>query len=125
MHERALVKSLLDLVSLELNTRSLGTVREIEVEIGEFSGVEPALVATAFDELAPQYWSNQVRLEVRVASLMVSCVQCDHTFHVQQFQFLCPACKAGDVQVISGEEIRLMNIVAERQPHAEKLPHDQ
>lgn len=114
MHERAIVKSLLDLVNKEVNSRQLMNVRDIQVEIGEFSGVEPALVAIAFDEMAAECWPNRVNLQIRVAPLLAFCQECVRDFPVEQFQFVCPICGARDVRVTSGEEIRVMNIIAER-----------
>lgn len=114
MHERSIVNSLIELATEEANARHLGKIREIQLEIGEFSGVEPQLVATAFYEMAPDYWPDQVTLQVEVAPLSALCRQCHQEFRVKHFHFICPHCDSCDVRVTSGEEIRLMNIVAER-----------
>jgi hydrogenase nickel incorporation protein HypA/HybF len=115
MHERSLVKSLIELVTEEANARHLGKIHGIQLEIGEFSGVESQLVESAFHEMAPDYWSDQVTLQVEVAQLAALCQQCHREFHVKHFHFICPHCTSCDIRVISGEEIRLLNIVAERQ----------
>lgn len=121
MHERSLVKSLLDLVKDEADAHHLARIHEVHVEIGEFSGVEPQLVITAFDEMVVDYWPNEVNLLVRVAQLCALCQRCAQEFHVEQFQFVCPNCGSCDVEVTSGEEIRITNIVAERKPMCGEL----
>ncbi len=115
MHERSIVKCLIDLVREEADTRHLGEIRGIQLEIGEFSGVEPRLVETAFYEMVPDYWSDDVTLQVKVVHLSALCRRCNQEFRVEHFHFICPHCASYDVRVTAGEEIRLLNIVAERQ----------
>ena len=114
MHERSLVKGLITDVLEQARTRHLGRIHEIELQIGEFSGVEPRLVEMAFAEMALDYWETEVRLIVNVVPLMAVCQGCRGEFPVQGFHFLCPTCGSNKVDVISGEELRLVSLRAER-----------
>ena len=113
MHERSLVKTLIEQVLEESRVRGLGRVHEIHLLIGEFSGVESVLLESAFAEMAPEYWDNNVRLVVDVVPLTAACQECGKPFHVQDFCFVCPECGCGNVQVMAGEEMRLASIRAE------------
>lgn len=115
MHERSLVKGLIEQVLEEGRARGLGRIYEIYLQIGEFSGVEPMLLESAFAEMATEDWDYDVRLIIEVVPLMASCLACDDTFHVEGFRFLCPRCGGGNVQVTAGEEMRLVSVRAERQ----------
>ena len=115
MHERSLVKTLIEQVREEGRARGLGRIHEIQLQIGEFSGVEPTLVESAFNEMSPEYWETEVRLIVEVIPLTAACRTCRASFPVEGFRFVCPQCGGGDVHVTAGEELRLASVRAERQ----------
>lgn len=119
MHERSLVKAIIEQVLEEGRLRGLGRIHEIQLQIGEFSGVEPMLVESAFAEMASEYWDTEVRLMVEVVPLTATCQTCGEVFHVEGFRFVCPRCGGGDVQVTAGEEMRLASVRAERQTVSE------
>ena len=115
MHERSLVKGLIGQVLEAARTRCLGRLHEIQLRIGEFSGVEPRLVEIAFLEMRPEFWETEVRLSIDVVPLTAMCQSCHVEFAIQGFRFVCPACGSGQVSVISGEEMQLVSIKAEPQ----------
>lgn len=119
MHERSLVKSLIEQVLAEGRDRGLGRIHEIQLQIGEFSGVEPSLVESAFAEMASEFWDTEVRLVIEVVPLTATCQTCGEAFHVESFRFVCPRCGGGNVQVTAGEEMRLACVRAERQAACE------
>lgn len=114
MHERSLVKGLIDQVLEETRIRKLGRLLEIELQIGEFAGVEPRLVESAFAEMAGEVWRDQVQLSIEVLPLQALCRNCQCEFRVADFQFHCPACHSGDTTIIAGEEMRIVNLCCER-----------
>lgn len=113
MHERSLVKGLIEQVLEEGKSRGLGQIHEIRIEIGEFSGVEPRLVKSAFDEMAGEYWPTPVQLVVDLIPLTAVCQACHETFGVTGFRFICPQCGGGEVTITGGEELRLVSLRAE------------
>jgi len=50
MHERSLVRSLIEQVVEEMQSRGIERIVSVQLQIGEFSGVEPALIELAFAE---------------------------------------------------------------------------
>lgn len=113
MHERSLVKTLIEQILEELRTRRLGRLHEVQLQMGEFSGVESTLVASAFAEMSTEYWEQEVLLRIDVVPLTAACQNCGNGFHVQSFRFLCPQCGCGDVQVTAGEGMQLASLRAE------------
>ncbi len=120
MHEQSLVKTLIDQVQEESRIRGLGRVHEVHLRVGEFSGIEPRLLESAFAEMAPAYWDTLVQLSVEVMPLTATCETCHEVFHVEGFHFVCPRC-GGNVQVIAGEEMQLVSLRAERQAGCEEV----
>jgi len=115
MHERSLVRSLIEQVVEEMQSRGIERIVSVQLQIGEFSGVEPALVELAFADEAAREWDSAVRLNLEVVPLTASCRACGVVFRVEQFRFVCPDCGAGHVEVTAGEEMRLASLSAECQ----------
>jgi hydrogenase nickel incorporation protein HypA/HybF len=119
MHERSLVKALIEQIIEEAARRKLGRLHEVRLQLGEFSGVEPALVESAFAEMAVDVWGHAVRLVVEVVPLTARCPACALPFHVNAFRFICPRCGGGDEQITAGEELQLVSLRAERRAACE------
>ena len=110
MHEASLVRSLLKQVE-QLRAEHGGTsVKQIEVEIGPLSGVEPILVREAFEVLIHDTQFSATELLVNEVPLMACCETCHAEFELRSFHFLCPACGARTVRVTHGDEFRLLNV---------------
>lgn len=110
MHEASLVSTLLHQVSELRIQHQADAVEEIVVEIGPLSGVESLLIRSAFDRLAPDHGMEHTRLVIREIPLEAKCLACDALFEIERFKFLCTHCGATNIQVIRGDEVRLVNI---------------
>ncbi|MDF1745883.1 MAG: hydrogenase maturation nickel metallochaperone HypA [Gimesia sp.] len=110
MHERSLVQNLLRQVEQIVAAEGGGVVSEIRVQAGDLSGVEPLLFQMAFDDMVPAVFSADCQLTLEVVPVTAVCSECDHKFEIIDFQFRCPACQAGSVQVIQGDEVKLITV---------------
>lgn len=109
MHEQSLVRALLkqvEAVRLEHDGR---TVSEVRVEMGPLSGVEPLLLAAAFEQLVSQSAAAGATLVIDEVPLLAECASCSREFEVQDFVFRCPAC-GGSVRVTRGDEFQLVSV---------------
>lgn len=110
MHERSLVRSLLNQVErLRLEHHAL-SVDVVTVELGPLSGVEPELIRSAFEQLAPLQFTSTPRLDVQLIDLTIRCRKCKVEAAVPQITFQCPACFSSRVQVIRGDQFRLIDV---------------
>ncbi|WP_299465424.1 hydrogenase maturation nickel metallochaperone HypA [uncultured Gimesia sp.] len=110
MHERSLVQNLLRQVEQIVAAEGGGQVAEICVQAGDLSGVEPLLFQMAFADMAPAVFSSSCQLALEVVPVTAVCSQCDHRFEIVDFQFRCPVCQAGSVQVLQGDEVKLISV---------------
>lgn len=114
MHETSLVRSLLNQVERLRETHGGSSVRQIEVEIGPLSGVEPLLVREAFDRLAEAFPCVDAELVIHEVSLRACCRDCRAEFTLQSFRFECPKCASRSIRVTHGDEFRLLNVTLEK-----------
>ncbi len=118
MHELSLVRNLIKQVESIVAAEG-GNAIEIEVAIGPLSGVEPLLVQSAFEQLAPASQVGGARLRIDQPELRARCRECQQEFAVEGFLFQCPACQGRMVDVTSGDDFRLMGISVEEDDRAE------
>ncbi|MFI4850045.1 MAG: hydrogenase maturation nickel metallochaperone HypA [Gimesia chilikensis] len=113
MHERSLVQTLLNQVQQVVDADGGGVVKEIQVQVGDLSGVEPLLFEAAFAELVTEWFSQECRLVLDIVPVKAECRLCGQCFEVQDYEFLCPACGTGPVEVIQGDQVKLMSITVD------------
>ena len=114
MHEASLVRTLLRKVTDLLAEHQGDSVETIIVELGPLSGVEPLLVQSAFDQLVSQSPLAGAQLMINEIPLEAKCRECQALFEVESFRFLCPTCGATNVQVVRGDEFRLLSITIQQ-----------
>lgn len=110
MHEKSLVQSLLTQVEQLRVQNDATTVDRVTVEIGPLSGVEPDLVQTAFDEVAPERFASPPMLDIRLVRMQIRCRTCRHEAAVEGVTLKCPECESTKVQIIRGDEFRLIDV---------------
>lgn len=110
MHELSLINHLLRLVDREAIAAGGGRVTRIRVLLGEFSGVEPELLESAFRIAARSSRSREASLEIQVEPLEAECRDCGELSRVVAFHFVCARCGSHQIEIRSGEEIKLESI---------------
>lgn len=115
MHERTLVRSLLKQVEAIGREHPGARVLRVHVRIGEFSGVEPALLEPAFEELTHATDMEGARLVIQLQPLEARCPSCHHLFRIEAFRFECPQCHDRALEIVRGEELVLERVDLEEE----------
>jgi hydrogenase nickel incorporation protein HypA/HybF len=110
VHEHSLVRALLAQVERLAEAEGAGEVEEVRVKVGPLSGVEPLLIETAFQVLAPRTSVGKARLVIDEIPLVARCADCGHDFEVPDFRFRCPVCECRKVEVTAGDGFILESI---------------
>lgn len=113
MHERSLVQSLLRQVQQVAGEYPASRVLAIRVRIGQFSGVEPQLLASAFADMVQETSLRGTTLDVESVSLRAQCEQCGHEFQIERFSFQCVLCGSSKLTLQGGEELLLESVTME------------
>ena len=114
MHEHSLVHALLEQVERLAGEQGAGEVEEVRVQLGPLSGVEPLLVQSAFEMLAPATIAGQARLVIDEGPLLGQCAHCRHRFEIIDFKFLCPICDSRNIEIKAGDGFVLESITVHR-----------
>lgn len=117
MHEHSVARALLREVAAQAEAHGAVCVRVVTVTVGAFSGVEPELLQTAFEQLRDDTCAAGAELRIVHTELIAACCACRREFEVAGFRFECPECGSGDVRILRGDELRLESLTMEaREP---------
>src|SRR3972149_380816 len=113
MHERSVVRALLRQVEALAAEHPASRVRAGRVRIGEFSGVEPALLRSAYDELVEETTLRGATLEAQQVPLEAICDEGGLNFRVDDCRFACKPGGSLQLTICGGEELLLESISME------------
>jgi hydrogenase nickel incorporation protein HypA/HybF len=111
MHEYSIVEALVSKVTDEAARHGATHVSRVRVQIGEMSGVEPELLATAYDTFRERTICEKAELVIVHIPAVWACCSC-HTVGRRGELLRCAAC--GDpIRLSTGDEIVLDQIEME------------
>jgi hydrogenase nickel incorporation protein HypA/HybF len=113
MHEVGLVRSLLNRVTTVIDPARPAQVRAVRVAIGPLAGVEPLLIAHAFENLQASTGFSGARLEIDNVPLRVRCESCSSISDLDRFDFHCVHCDSRRVTIEEGDTFRLLSVEIE------------
>jgi hydrogenase nickel incorporation protein HypA/HybF len=110
MHELAVCQELLHQVEMVVAENGATAADHIAISVGPLSGVEPALLASAFTIAREGTAASNAELEIETASIMVECRQCGRSSTAQSNRLICGDCGDWRVRVTRGEELMLLRV---------------
>ena len=106
MHELSITQSVVDAVIERMDG---ATVTAIELEIGKLSGVEPDSVRFCFELVAGGTALDGARLDIVEPAGEGRCRDCGTLSKFDDRIVLC-SCGSGDVDVLSGTQLRIRSV---------------
>jgi hydrogenase nickel incorporation protein HypA/HybF len=111
MHELSIVMSILDIAEKESAKNNAVHIDEIELEIGELSGID----MPAFDFA----WQQAVKsTKLETAAKIVThipgeglCMDCKTVFPMHHLYKPCPVCGDHFITIVKGKELRVKSLV--------------
>jgi len=113
MHEMAVTQSILDIAIRHAHQAGASQIHQINLVIGEMSGVVDDSVQFYFDFLSRDTLAQGARLVFDRRPAVYRCRACDTAFNPTGFEWACPACGKLDFEVVSGREFRVDSIEVE------------
>lgn len=111
MHELSIVMSILDIVTREAEKAHAQKVEQIELEIGELSGVEMNSFDFAWKQGIKNSLLSQAELVILRPPGRGMCMDCDHTFAMHRLFDGCEACGSHFVAIQGGKEMRVKSLI--------------
>ncbi|MCL4539252.1 MAG: hydrogenase maturation nickel metallochaperone HypA [Bacteroidetes bacterium] len=113
MHELSIAQSILDIVRENLSANGGGRLKSVRVKIGELAGVVPDSLDFCFGAITKGTEMEEARLEIERTGIVARCDECGRDFPIEGLVFRCPVCESAGIKVISGNELRVVEIEVE------------
>lgn len=110
MHELSITMNILTIV--EENARNLNAkmVHEIEIDIGELSGVDNDALQFAMQCTMKSELLEHAKLVINKIPAKTRCNTCNHEFDISDFYAECPECHSFDHDIYQGKELKIRSI---------------
>jgi hydrogenase nickel incorporation protein HypA/HybF len=113
MHEYSIIEALLDQCEKEAKKAGTNKILNITVKVGKLSGIEPALLQSAFEFFSEDSFSKGAKLNLLKQNVEIECKKCGYKGDLHQLDFICPKCESESISVIDGEDLILMSLEME------------
>lgn len=117
MHELSLVQALLQEINAVATAHGAAAVRRVTVQIGPLSGIEPGLLANAFEAARGSGLTARAELVFESLAVKVRCRECGEECTVAPNRLLCSRCGGYRTTLLAGDELLLRRVeLAPREP---------
>jgi|LDZT01.1.fsa_nt_gi hydrogenase nickel incorporation protein HypA/HybF len=112
MHERSVANNLLNIVLEKAKiSGKQKKVESIRIVLGEFTMIHDELLVSAFYQLSKTTAAENAKIEIVHSPLRGKCQNCQREFDLNKESFKCPYCGSGSIQIISGDELFIQDII--------------
>ena len=113
MHELSIATNIVEIAEESAKQSNTTVITEIELEVGELSGVVyEALEFAMVEAVKNTMLQNAKRIIIRIKGL-AKCSECLHEFYVDDIFTPCPKCQSFKNDIIQGKELRVKSLIAE------------
>ena len=113
MHEMSIIEALLEAVRKESRAWPEAQVSVVRVRVGALRLVVSEVMETCYRAATLDTPLAGSRLELEAVAATARCPQCQQVFPVEDRWFECPRCQALGGEVVTGQELDLVNIELE------------
>ena len=114
MHELAVAQSIVEVVEQRASECQAARVKAVRLQVGEASGIVPGSLQFSFEILAADSpLLAGACLMIDTLPHRAYCRQCGQEFAVSNFVPQCPLCATWSAEIISGTELRVLEMEIE------------
>lgn len=113
MHELSLAMDVIDLASEEALKNNSSHIYEIEIEVGELSGVETEAFQFSLEMLAKESILSHAEIKIHRITGRARCGLCRQEFEMHDLLEACTQCGGYAAAILSGKEFRVKSLIAE------------
>jgi hydrogenase nickel incorporation protein HypA/HybF len=110
MHELSIVQNIIKIVAIETQKSGVDKATEVNLEIGQLSGIEYNSLEFAFQNLSPGSVIEGAKINIEKPSGTALCKNCGNKFNIETFIGSCSLCNSIDIDIIRGKELRVKSI---------------
>jgi hydrogenase nickel incorporation protein HypA/HybF len=113
MHEMSIAESILQLIEDAACAQKFTQVKVVRLEIGQLASIEQSSLMFCFDAVTRDSVAEGAQLEIVAIVGQGWCMQCATTVNVATWPNSCPICGSFQLQITSGDEMRVKELEVE------------
>ncbi len=113
MHEFSIAISIIEAVEKEAEKVNATSITSLILDIGTMAGVEFDALDTALEAAVRNTLLENTEIVVNKIQAMTRCIDCQHTFEIDDFLTPCPKCGGLFNEVYLGKELKIKSIVVD------------
>ena len=110
MHELSITMNVLSIVEENARNLNASIVHEIEMDVGELSGVDIDALQFAMQCTSRSELSESALLVINRIPAKARCRFCNNEFNISDFYASCPKCNSFDIEIFQGRELKVKSI---------------
>jgi hydrogenase nickel incorporation protein HypA/HybF len=114
MHELAVTESILEIATRNARQSNASKVNSIQIVVGSLSSIVNDSVQFYWDILSKDTICEASVLTFKRIPAKIMCLDCQHTYELENELSPCPNCQGANIQIISGEEFYVESIEIEK-----------
>lgn len=111
MHELGLVVEMIEAVKEVVQNQPEVQVVSVHVRVGALRAIEPEVMRFCWDAATQETVAEGAVLCLETVPASGFCRECDYTFEVCDWIFVCPICNGGHVETVGGKDLVLERVV--------------
>jgi hydrogenase nickel incorporation protein HypA/HybF len=112
MHELGVVIEIVKTVENFAKENGVSKIDKLVLQIGELSSMIPKYIEACYPAAVDATIMEQTKLEIEILPGNGICKQCNNVFNFIQEKGKCPKCESKNIELISGREFMIKEIVA-------------
>lgn len=113
MHEMSIAQSIVDILREEMQKAGARKLRSARLEIGQMSAIVPDALSFGFEVITAGTDLDGAELIMDSVPLKAACRTCRREFEIEEYAFHCPFCHSGEIEVLSGQELAVVEITVD------------
>lgn len=113
MHELSLALEVIELASREAEKNGVSAVLEMEIEVGDLSGVEAETFQSALEMIVKDTLLENTLIQIKRTPAIGTCSSCNTEFEMKERMAACPDCHSFPSMIAGGQDFRVLSILAE------------
>ncbi|MFM2358030.1 MAG: hypothetical protein RLY16_22 [Bacteroidota bacterium] len=111
MHELSIVMSIIDIAAEQAKKAGADVVDEIDLEIGQISGVEMGAFEFAWQQAIKGTLLANSKLNIQRTEGKAQCLDCSTEYPMENLYDVCPQCNSQFHQILSGKGLRVKSLI--------------
>lgn len=112
MHELGVVIEVVKTVENFATKNGVEKIDKVVLQIGELSSMIPKYIESCYPAAVDGTMMEKTKLEIEILPGNGMCPKCNNVFNFIQSKGICPKCNNKDIEIISGKEFMIKEILA-------------